>query len=157
MYCMSEYCLGKCAASEAKDRKYPYGYKYKLCTFLYIFMHLQMYQYWMNNRYVMFPKYLQSICLIQQTSSNSRFHVEQVAHAHVGIGLSSAVTVALGEELLLGPGHVHAIGRCVCFVVHGGVWCCVAVVDELGLKLGRSWGKQALWNDDFTTKSFVNT
>ena len=58
----------------------------------------------------------------------SRLHVEQVPDGHVGVGLAAAV--ALSEQLLLGPGHVHARRR----VAEGGVGRRVPVVDQLGLR-----------------------
>lgn len=64
--------------------------------------------------------------------ANLRFHVEQVSHCHVGIAL--AVATALREELVLGPGHVDALGSTFGLVVQHAVRRRVSVVDELGLQ-----------------------
>lgn len=69
-----------------------------------------------------------------------RLHVEKVANGHVGVALS--ITVSLSEEFVFGPGHVHALGPSLGFVVRCGVGGHVPVVDELGL-MGR--GQSHLW------------
>lgn len=69
-----------------------------------------------------------------------RLHVEEVAHGHVGVAL--AVAVSLSEELVFGPGHVHALGPRLGLVVHRGVGRRVPVVDELSLKGGRQTMKR---------------
>lgn len=67
-----------------------------------------------------------------QTNVYLRFHVKQVTHGHIGVAL--AVAVALREELVFGPGHVHPLRPGVGFVVHSGVRSCVPIMDELGLE-----------------------
>lgn len=77
-----------------------------------------------------------------QVNIYSRLHVKEVAHGHVGVAL--AVAVALREELVLGPGHVNALGLGVGLVVYRGVGRRVPVVDELGLerKQREGWRKR---------------
>lgn len=60
----------------------------------------------------------------------SRFHVKQVACSHISVAL--AVTVALHEKFVLGPGHVNPLRPSISFVIDG-VRRCVSVMDELGL------------------------
>lgn len=72
-------------------------------------------------------------------TANSRSHVEQVPHGHVGVAL--AVAIALCEELVLGPGHVNPLRTGFRLVVDGGVGRRVAVVDELRLE-GRRRNKR---------------
>lgn len=38
---------------------------------------------------------------------NSRFHIEDVPHSHVGLPKA----VALTNQLLFGPGHMDPVGR----------------------------------------------
>lgn len=64
--------------------------------------------------------------------TNLRPHVEQVPHSHVGVAL--AVAVALGEEFVLGPGHVNPVRTSFRLVIYGGVGSRVAVMDELRLE-----------------------
>lgn len=71
---------------------------------------------------------------------NSRFHVEEVAHGHVGVAL--AVAVALSEQLVLGPGHVDPVRPGVGLVVYGGVRRRVPVVDELRLREAGEQGER---------------
>lgn len=80
-------------------------------------------------------------CLKKKQKNNLRFHVKQVAHSHISVAL--AVTISLCEELVLCPGHVDLLRPTFCFVIYGGVRCCVSVMDELGLEeRGRERGEE---------------
>lgn len=72
------------------------------------------------------------VSAVLKKNKYSRLHVEQVAHGHVGVAL--AVAVALQEQLVLGPGHVNAVGPDFGLVIYSGVRRRVSVVDELGLE-----------------------
>lgn len=63
---------------------------------------------------------------------NSRFHIEDVPHSHVGLPKA----VALTNQLLFGPGHMDPVGRGRGrgLVVLNGMRLSVPVMNQLRLK-----------------------
>lgn len=62
---------------------------------------------------------------------NSRFHIEDVPHSHVGL---SMLAVSLTNQLLFGPGHMDPVWSRRGLVVQNGMWLSVPVMNQLRLK-----------------------